>query len=63
MRAIMERYASNAAYTGSIFTSLFGGLTQNDIAWAVGIGTGLGTFFVNWYYKRKEFKLLEKRGS
>ena len=61
MRYIMERHASNFAYTGSILTSVFGGMTLNDVALAVGICTGFGTFAVNWYYKRKEFKLLEQR--
>ena len=55
----MEKHASSASYImgGSLFS--WGTLTLNDVAMIVGIATGLGTFLVNWYYKRKEDKRLE----
>lgn len=56
---VMEKHASPISYItgGSLFS--WGTLTLNDVAMIVGIGTGLGTFLVNWYYKRKEDKRLE----
>lgn len=56
---VMEKHSSSVSYItgGSLFS--WGTLTLNDVAMIVGIGTGLGTFLVNWYYKRKEDKRLE----
>ena len=55
----MEKHASSVSYItgGSLFS--WGTLTLNDVAMIVGIATGLGTFLVNWYYKRKEDKRME----
>ena len=57
---IMEKHSSFWAYltSGSLFGT--GAFTLNDVAMLVGIFTGLGTFFVNWYYKRKEDQRREK---
>ncbi|MEM7986771.1 phage holin family protein, partial [Morganella morganii] len=43
------------AYAWGLITSAFGVLSQ----WAIvaGIICTVGTFLVNWYYKRKEFQL------
>ena len=56
---VMEKHASSVSYItgGSLFS--WGTITLNDITMIVGIATGLGTFLVNWYYKRKEDKRLE----
>lgn len=56
---VMEKHSSAVSYItgGSLFS--WGTLTLNDVAMLVGICTGLGTFLVNWYYKRKEDKRLE----
>ena len=56
---VMEKHSSAVSYItgGSLFS--WGTLTLNDVAMIVGICTGLGTFLVNWYYKRKEDKRLE----
>ena len=56
---VMEKHASSVSYItgGSLFS--WGTLTLNDVAMIVGITTGLGTFLVNWYYKRREDKRLE----
>ena len=56
---VMEKHSSSVSYItgGSLFS--WGTLTLNDVAMIVGITTGLGTFLVNWYYKRKEDKRLE----
>ena len=55
----MEKHSSVWAYLTSLGTALFGGVTLQDVALWVGIVTALGTFLVNWYYKRKEDKRLE----
>ncbi|MCD1124830.1 phage holin family protein [Jinshanibacter sp. LJY008] len=55
----MDKYSSPASYFYSVFIALFGTLTLNDWAILVGIITGLGTFLVNWYYKRKDDKRKE----
>ena len=55
----MEKHSSVWAYLTSLGTALFGGVTLQDVALWVGIITALGTFLVNWYYKRKEDKRLE----
>lgn len=56
---VMEKHSSAVSYItgGSLFS--WGTLTLNDVAMIVGICTGLGTFLVNWHYKRKEDKRLE----
>lgn len=56
---VMEKHSSAVSYItgGSLFS--WGTLTLNDVAMIVGICTGLGTFLVNWYYKRKEDKRME----
>ena len=56
----MEKHSSAISYLtgGSLFSA--GALTLNDLAMIVGIATGLGTFIVNWYYKRKEDRRQER---
>lgn len=61
---IMERHSGVVSYATG--TGLFGlgALSADDInviAMIVGILTGVGTFLVNWYYKRKEDKRNEQR--
>lgn len=40
---------------------LIGGLSLSDLAIVIGIACTIGTFAVNWYYKQKEFKLLQAK--
>jgi len=63
MKAQMERHSSFMSYVtgGGLFS--WGTITLNDVAMVVGICTGLGTFLVNWYYKRKEDKRQERLGA
>ncbi|OAT60936.1 NucE family extracellular secretory protein [Obesumbacterium proteus ATCC 12841] len=37
-----------------------GALTPQDIAFLIGAAVGVGTFLVNWYYRRKSYRLLER---
>ena len=47
-------------YTSAGMTTIFG-LTLNELAAAVGIVVTILTYFVNWYYRAKHERLLEKR--
>ncbi|CAH0230412.1 hypothetical protein SRABI106_02168 [Rahnella aquatilis] len=37
-------------------------MSPQDIAFLVGAGVGVATFLVNWYYRRKTYRLLKKMG-
>lgn len=49
------------AYTASGSAVLFGGLTVNEWVAIVGGVCAIATFVVNWYYKRKHYKLAESQ--
>ena len=49
---------SIAVGTGSA-TAMFGALSLNDWAIVIGIACTVGTFVINWHYKRKEYRLLQ----
>ena len=55
----MDKVITPLAYSTS-GTLLVFGLTLNDIACIVGILTGIGTFFINLYFKRKEFNAKQR---
>ena len=42
------------SYVCSAIAAGVGGWTDERIAIWVGISTAIGTFFVNWYYKRRQ---------
>lgn len=46
-------------YLGAV-VAFFGGLSLNDWAAILGIVFGFLTYVVNWYYRRKEYKLKEQ---
>lgn len=52
----MERLATFWAYICAGLSVLFGGITLEVVAVWVGILTAIGTFVINWYYKRLERK-------
>lgn len=52
---------SAAAYGTGAGVILIGGLSLSDWAIVIGIACTIGTFAVNWYYKQKEFKLLQAK--
>lgn len=52
----MDKYSSGTAIGWGSFTTMLGAMSLNDLALLVGIICTLGTFGVNWYYKRKEFQ-------
>ncbi|WP_145507283.1 phage holin family protein [Yersinia alsatica] len=56
----MREYSSSIALWFGGLTTTIGALSLNDLAMITGIVCTLGTFGVNWHYKRKEFQLREK---
>lgn len=55
----MERHASGVTFAGSL-TSIFGGLTANEVAAYGGLLIGVVGLLVNWYYKAKEDRRAER---
>ncbi|HFZ1932868.1 hypothetical protein I5N09_09970 [Serratia marcescens] len=58
----MERITSFLAYAVAMFLAWIGKYSPQDIAFMVGAAVGVGTFLVNWYYRRKSYQLLNKLG-
>jgi hypothetical protein len=58
----MERITTFFCYLIAVFLAWLGGLSPQDIAFLVGAVMGVGTFVVNWYYRRKTYRLLERMG-
>ncbi|EKN3347471.1 MULTISPECIES: HP1 family phage holin [Yersinia] len=56
----MERISSAIAYLVAAVLACIGALTPQDIALLIGAAVAVGTFFVNWYYRRKSYRLLER---
>lgn len=55
----MEKHSSINAYLGGI-AAVVGSMTLQDWGIIVGILVGVGTFFLNWYYRARELELKEK---
>lgn len=55
----MNNVTSGAAVGAGSATALFGAMSLNDWAIIIGIICTIGTFGLNWYYKRKEFQLMK----
>ncbi|CAK8739288.1 hypothetical protein SODG_002894 [Sodalis praecaptivus] len=51
----MGNYTTGSAYSWGLFTCLLGALSLSDWALIIGIICTLGTFGLNWYYRRKEY--------
>lgn len=58
----MEKISSMFAYGLAALLAFIGALTPQDFDFLVGAAVAVGTFFVNWYYRRKSYKLLERNG-
>lgn len=56
----MERISSAIAYLVAAVLACIGALTPQDIALLIGAAVAVGTFFINWYYRRKSYRLLER---
>ena len=55
----MNQTSSSVAVGTGSATAVFGALSLNDLAIIIGIVCTIGTFSINWYYKRKEFQLMQ----
>ena len=55
----MNQTSSSVALGTGSATAVFGALSLNDLAIIIGIVCTIGTFSINWYYKRKEFQLMQ----
>jgi len=58
----MERITSAFAYCVAVFLAWLGRMSPQDVAFLVGAAVGVGTFLVNWYYRRKSYQLLARNG-
>ncbi len=58
----MERITSAFAYCVAVTLAWLGRMSAQDMAFLVGTAVGVGTFFVNWYYRRKSYRLLARNG-
>ncbi|WP_140187787.1 phage holin family protein [Providencia stuartii] len=58
-----EKYSSPFSYALGVITTAAGALSLDQWAVLIGIVCTVATFLVNWYYKRKEFKLRERVSS
>ncbi|CAM3864336.1 MULTISPECIES: HP1 family phage holin [Rahnella] len=57
-----ERISSACAYFIATSLTWLAGLTSQDVAFLVGSAVGIGTFLINWYYRRKSYQLLSRSG-
>lgn len=55
----MEKITSFITYAMALFLLWLGRLSPQDIAFLVGAAVGIGTFLVNWYYRRKSLQILK----
>ncbi|HGM6349299.1 TPA: holin [Serratia marcescens] len=55
----MEKITSFVTYAMALFLAWLGKLSPQDIAFLVGAAVGIGTFLVNWYYRRKSLQILK----
>ncbi|MDV5741988.1 HP1 family phage holin [Serratia marcescens] len=55
----MEKITSFITYAMALFLAWLGKLSPQDIAFLVGAPVGIGTFLVNWYYRRKSLQILK----
>lgn len=58
----MEKVTTFFCYLFSACMAWLSGLSPQDIAFLLGAVVGVGTFIVNWYYRRKTYRLLQSMG-
>ncbi|HGJ5881640.1 MAG TPA: phage holin family protein [Arsenophonus nasoniae] len=63
-----EKYSTPAAYLwgimttiGGVTTTIFDFLTLDQWVAVMGIGCTIGTFLINVYYRKKEYRLKERQ--
>ncbi|MGF1878793.1 phage holin family protein [Photobacterium frigidiphilum] len=55
-----EKISSTLAYFFAWLLAFFGAFSLQDWATIIGVGLAIGTFFVNRYYRKKTYKLLQQ---
>lgn len=55
--SMSDKYSGPTAYTWGLITSVLGVLSLDQWAVLIGIVCTIGTFFINWYYRRKEYQI------
>lgn len=58
----MEKITSFFAYAVAALLAWVGKYSAQDIALIFGAAVGVGTFAINWYYRRKSYLLLKRAG-
>ncbi|MGX8939615.1 phage holin [Symbiopectobacterium sp. Eva_TO] len=61
--ASARAYAASTTESVWLLANKMAGLTLGDWAIIVGMVCTVGTFAINWYYRRKEYQLREKGGA
>ncbi|WP_291969322.1 HP1 family phage holin [Candidatus Symbiopectobacterium sp.] len=61
--ASVRAYAASTKESVWLLAEKMAGLTLGDCAIVVGMACTIGTFAINWYYRRKEYQLREKGGA
>lgn len=56
-----EKYSTPAAYLWGIMTAVLGFFTLEQWVAVIGIVCTIGTFLINVYYRKKEYKLKERQ--
>ncbi|HGJ5865128.1 MAG TPA: phage holin family protein [Arsenophonus nasoniae] len=55
-----EKYSTPTAYLWGIMTTILGFFTLEQWVAVIGIVCTIGTFLINVYYRKKEYKLKER---
>ncbi|MCW2485951.1 phage holin family protein [Candidatus Symbiopectobacterium sp. NZEC127] len=61
--ASARAYAQATKESVWLLADKMAGLTLGDWAIIVGMACTIGTFAINWYYRRKEYQLRERGGA
>ncbi|WP_032115181.1 phage holin family protein [Candidatus Arsenophonus nilaparvatae] len=58
---MFEKHSTPTAYLWGIMTTVLGFFTLEQWVAVMGIGCTIGTFLINVYYRKKEYKLKERQ--
>lgn len=57
----MEKYSSHASFLMSWILTIMGVTSLQNFAIVIGLLLGIGTFILNWHYKRKILNVLTSK--
>ncbi|WP_179038402.1 HP1 family phage holin [Limnobaculum xujianqingii] len=58
----LDRHITNLSYSMSVLVTTCGAMTLQEWMYVTGIAVAIGTFFVNWHYRRKTARILKDLG-